>query len=358
LSRGVTNCLDLLLRRAVKVPHRHLAAATHFRRVATLGWVNLPRLSQILAGALFAKAGRMTLPRPILPGRVYMVTRRCAQRAFLLRPDDITNQIFLYALGVAAQRFNIRIIAVTTMSNHYHAVVHDLDGTLPRFLELFHVLTARPLNRHRNRQENFWAAEQANFNYCVEQRDVLEKTVYALANPVAAQLVDKVMNWPGVSSLAWLDGRTIVVKRPRLFFSRSGSLPDSVSLQLSGPPRYEGDRASWAAQVQQRVVDSEMSAAAVRRCANGRVIGRKTVLAASPFDRPTAAEPRSGLRPLIASKDSWARIQALSAIKEFRLLYQRARLAFRAGFRDVLFPAGTFALFHSCGVKVSPAQLS
>ena len=37
----------------------------------------------------------MTLPREVIPGRFYMVTRRCTQRLFLLRPDEETNNAFL-----------------------------------------------------------------------------------------------------------------------------------------------------------------------------------------------------------------------------------------------------------------------
>ncbi|MCC6355521.1 MAG: hypothetical protein IT577_16655, partial [Verrucomicrobiae bacterium] len=41
----------------------------------------------------------MTAPRQILPGQLYLVTRRCTQRQLLLRPDETTTQIFLYTLG-------------------------------------------------------------------------------------------------------------------------------------------------------------------------------------------------------------------------------------------------------------------
>ena len=45
----------------------------------------------------------MTLPREVIPERFYMVTRRCTQRLFLLRPDSETNNVFLYCLAEAAQ---------------------------------------------------------------------------------------------------------------------------------------------------------------------------------------------------------------------------------------------------------------
>jgi hypothetical protein len=35
-------------------------------------------------------------PRQVLPRQFYLITRRCAQREFLLRPDQATNNAFRY----------------------------------------------------------------------------------------------------------------------------------------------------------------------------------------------------------------------------------------------------------------------
>ena len=37
----------------------------------------------------------MTLPREVVPGRDYMITRRCSERRFFLRPDAATNNAFI-----------------------------------------------------------------------------------------------------------------------------------------------------------------------------------------------------------------------------------------------------------------------
>ena len=42
------------------------------------------------------------LPRQVLPGQFYLITRRCTQRQFLLRPDPVTNTVF-DGLGSAAR---------------------------------------------------------------------------------------------------------------------------------------------------------------------------------------------------------------------------------------------------------------
>jgi len=53
----------------------------------------------------------LTMPRPrqILANQFYLLSRRCTQRLFLLRPDDATTNAFLYCLAVAAQRYGIEI---------------------------------------------------------------------------------------------------------------------------------------------------------------------------------------------------------------------------------------------------------
>jgi putative transposase len=62
----------------------------------------------------------MTAPRQVLPGTTYLVTRRCSQRQFLLRPSRQTNQLFGFLLAVAAQRFHVDVHAFCVMSNHVH----------------------------------------------------------------------------------------------------------------------------------------------------------------------------------------------------------------------------------------------
>ena len=90
------------------------------------------------------------------------------QRQFLLRPDEKTNQAFLYCLGEAAQRFGIEIVGWLAMSNHYHAVVHDPLGRLPDFACHFHQMLAKCLNVRWSRWENLWSTEPPTYTLLVE----------------------------------------------------------------------------------------------------------------------------------------------------------------------------------------------
>jgi REP element-mobilizing transposase RayT len=179
----------------------------------------------------------MTLPREVLPGRFYMVTRRCTQRQFLLRPDKETNNAFIYCLAEAAQRFDIDVILPTAMANHHHTVIYDRHGTVPAFTEHFHKMLAKSQNALRGRWENFWSSEQVCVVRLVDVADVLRKLVYAATNPVKDRLVERVHHWPGVNGLAALLGRRpLHAARPRHFFRPGGSMPETVTLNLALPP--------------------------------------------------------------------------------------------------------------------------
>ena len=80
-----------------------------------------------------------------------MITRRCSERRFFLRPDAETNNAFIYCLGVAALKYGVRVIFTATMSNHHHTGVLDVDGRLPDFLAHFHKLLAKHQNALRGR---------------------------------------------------------------------------------------------------------------------------------------------------------------------------------------------------------------
>jgi hypothetical protein len=69
------------------------------------------RLAEILISAI-----GMSLPRQVLPGQFYMVTRRCTQRMFLLRPDAETNNALTYCLIEAAQRCQVEVILPCALS--------------------------------------------------------------------------------------------------------------------------------------------------------------------------------------------------------------------------------------------------
>jgi len=292
----------------------------------------------------------VTPPRQILEGASYLITRRCSQRQFLLKPSPIVNAVFGYVLAVAAARFGILVHAFCVLSNHLHIVLTDPRGQLPLFEQFVDSLLARALNAWYGRWENFFAPSTYSAVRLVTAEDVLEKCAYTLANPVAAGLVPRGCRWPGRwSNPDRIGGKREVVTRPNHFFSPSGQMPASAELRLVAPSGFESDEVFRRALVE-RLAEHEKRARVDLEAQGRPFLGVKRVLAQRHTDSPRPGEPRMGLNPRIAARDRWKRVEALARLKEFVTAYRAALREFRGGVRNVLFPEGTYLLRVSFGV--------
>ena len=298
----------------------------------------------------------MTVPRPIAPGRTYLVSRRCTRREYLLRPDPRTEQIYLYCVGEAAARYGVTLHGWIALSNHHHLVVRDNHGNLPEFLAHLHKLLAKAMNAYRGRWENLFAAEQCSVVYLVEDGDRFDKLVYLLCNAVSDHLVERVAEWPGACSLAQhLSGLPKTVQRPTGYFRKDGPMPEHVTLRAERLDGFEhlSDEA-WCAKIRDAVREEEQRARAERAKRGMHVLGAKRIRRASITDRPSTLERRRVLRPCVACRNKDVRVAELVALKTFRAEHRAARLRLAAGERDVVFPFGTYR-FARMGVRCAAA---
>ena len=299
----------------------------------------------------------MTLPREILPGTDYLITRRCTQRQFLLRPDDETNNAFLYCLAVAAQRFGIDVIISIMMSNHHHTAIRDHHGNVSEFMEHFHKLLARCMNCYRGRTENFFSSEEPSVVRLVDRADVINKVVYAATNPVKDFLVARAADWPGVNGLAALLGQKVLrAVRPKHFFSEDGDMPETVELRMV-VPEHLGDPQAFLDEVEHRVTELELAYDRLRVALKRSVVGRYRILRQSWRDTPSSDESRRTIKPRVAAQNKWARMAALLRRREFLDAYHAARHALLAGI-PIPFPAGTYWLRRFMNVPVAAAPLN
>jgi putative transposase len=286
----------------------------------------------------------VTAPRRIVPGTTYLVSRRCTQREFLLKPSVVTNLVFKFVLAVAAARYGILVHAACVMSNHYHLVVTDPRASLPDFSHLLDGVLAKALNALHGRWENFWTPFSYSAVALVSPADIVEKVAYTLANPATAGLVEHGAQWPGI----WSAPHSVSqhgerVERPGHYFARNGSMPESQELAFSTPPGFESVEVFQALVIAR--VDQLEQEAARRREANGKpVLGKRGVLSQRPTDRPTSQEPRRVLNPRIASADGPTRIDKLGGLVSFLERYKEAMRHFCRGERHVAFPFGTYLM--------------
>lgn len=288
----------------------------------------------------------MTAPRMILPGRFYLVSRRCTQRQFLLRPDTETNNAFVYCLAVAADRLGIEVLLTCAMSNHHHTVVFDRYGTLPAFTEQFHKLLAKCQNALRGRSENVWAAEQVSTVPLDGEDSILRAMVYAATNPVKDGLVERVHHWPGVNSWTSLRmGRPVRATRPRHYFSSAGEMPSEVSLQLVLPAEL-GDVEVFLADLRRHIAAKEEEILNERRKTGARVQGRQSVLRQSWRASSVTTEQRKSQK-----RQLWSGIVPQRIDRGFLVAYRTARASWGRGL-PIPFPAGTYWLRRHAYVPI------
>ena len=296
----------------------------------------------------------MTVPRQVLENTASMVTRRCTQRQYLLTPNAVCNNAVIYCIIVAAQKTGICLLDFMTMPNHVHDGVFDPKGELVAFYTEFHRLLAKCMNARLGRWENFWASQQTNVVRLETANDVMDKMVYIATNPVTAGLVERVEDWPGAFGYrALITGEPLRATRPEDYFDEDGEMPAEVQMTLRIPPEL-GDHDAFVAKLKRLVGNVEREEARKRQETGRKVLGRNAVMRRSWRESPTSKSPRRGLRPTIAAKDFWRRLEAIQRRRDFLSRYRIARQALLAG-APIPFPHGTYWLKRFMNVAVERA---
>jgi REP element-mobilizing transposase RayT len=269
---------------------------------------------------------------------------------FLLRPSALVTAVFEYALAVKSREYGIQLHAYCVLSNHWHCVLTDPHGRLPEFQRDLGSTIARALNAAHGRWESFWAPGSYSAVALQTADDVLDKMAYVLANPVAAGLVRHGAQWPGLwSAPASIGAGARQVRRPDHYFRKVGPTPQAAELELTCPAHFDSVEV-LRERLAEELTRREDQAARDLAADGGAFVGAKKVLAQNPFRKPAHSEPRRGLKPRVAGRDRWKRIEAIARLKSFIAAYREAWRAFTRGAREVLFPEGTYWMRVACGV--------
>ena len=291
----------------------------------------------------------MASPRRVIPGHSSHYS--ALQSAHFPSSPERGDYAYSGVLpGVRTREDRVVLHAACFMSNHHHLVVSDPMGLLPDFLRELHRLTAKAMNALQGQRENLWSAEPCSAVRLADDQDVVDKIAYVAANPVAAGLVQKPEDWPGLSMwIAW--GRDNYTTS-RLFSGRRGMPGKPCSSRLS--PRLEhGD----SVQRVRCAIAMKVAEAHRKMQIAGRVfIGRAAVLTQSLVKQAMSFEPRRVIVPTVAAKHPQARKALLAIQKVFRVAYRRALSAWKAGQRDSVFPFGTWwmRVHHSAQCELQP----
>jgi putative transposase len=141
---------------------------------------------------------------------------------------------------------------------------------------------------------------------------------------------------------ALLGGHALHATRPRHFFRPQGPMPTAVTLRLALPSEL-GDPQQQLDELRAQVAATEAAMAAERMRIGARILGRRMILRQAWRDCPVSRAPRRNLRPRIAARSQWARLEAFRRNREFLAAYRDARARWVAG-DAIPFPVGTYWL--------------
>ena len=243
------------------------------------------------------------------------------------------------------------------MSNHFHICLTDEDSELSTFMEHLNGHLAKLINaidRERGQvfERRFAAIE------ILDDEAMLDRVVYAITNPVAANLVRRHDDWPGLA--LWfgnVPGPVHVQRLRRNDLRRAQRIAQRLGLEVHEADFYDHaelllhrDHALDPDRVRSAIRDREEHLARQR---TGDVLGADRVLRADPFDRPD--RPKRSPMPLCHTSDRATWDEFRRTWRAFVRAYHEASAAFRAGAFAVLFPENTFRPPLPLRIQAPPA---
>jgi hypothetical protein len=286
------------------------------------------------------------------PQTLISITNRTIQGRYLLLPGPGFNDIFLGILGRAQRQHEIKICAFWVMSSHFHLLLIADDGqSVAGFMRDLQSKLAREVNRLTGWRGTVFERRYDLAVVTEEEQAQVERLRYILGQGVEANLVERVLEWPGAHCAAsLLDGTPLEghwFDRTREYAARNQG-EDFDSLAFATPETIEltpipcwADLSPDAYRrcVQALVNDLESEATRARR-PGSQVLGVAAILAQDPQHRPTKLDRSPA--PLVHAATKAARKFFYEIYAAFVRAFRIATEALRRGERDAPFPSGSF----------------
>ena len=303
----------------------------------------------------------MTRPRIVNPSATLAVSRRTTRRHYLLHPDEgrQMEQAYWYCLAYAAELHGVIVHAACLMSTHSHAVITDVRGEYPRFLQTFHRHLALCTKAYRGWPEEVFNKDSTAVHVLLTPEAILEAIAYLIANPVEAGAVRYARDWPGAQTLpADVGTRVVRVRRPSFYFDPDNrQWPDALALRLEMPVALELDYGPELARqrIAERVRDKQHHAWNKARRTGMAFVGPRRVLRFAHTKRASSDEVFGSLNPQFAAAGHrGAATEAVKRLRAFTAQYRQAFAAWNAGDRNACFPEGTWWMRVCHGARCGP----
>ncbi len=275
------------------------------------------------------------------------------QGRYLLRPSASLNDIILGVLGRAQRLRPVEVCAVSVLSNHLHLLlVADDAQQVARFMQYVGSNLAREVNRLTGWSGSVFHSRYSMIVVSDEEEAQVGRLRYVLSQSCKENLVERLRDWPGVSSVRTLvDGEPLTghwIDRTleRIARARRGSLDITElatieRLVLSPIPRRRHLSPEMHQRATAELVDAiEQEAAAERKRTGIRALGVRAILAQHPQHRPETIAKSPA--PLIHAASRAVRRAFYEAYARFVAAFRAAAETLRRGDSGSIFPAGSF----------------
>jgi REP element-mobilizing transposase RayT len=284
------------------------------------------------------------------PNTPVEITQRILHGRLLLRPSEELRQIILGVLGRAQRLYDMPIHSYVFLSNHYHLIVTPRDAHhLAAFMAYVSGNLAREIARLYGWPEKVWGRRYSHVPIVGEAAQV-DRLRYVLAQGVKEGLVERATDWPGVNSLrTLLDG---TMRQRGTWYDRSAAYRARRTQRRLEPQAWTHEEtvvlsrlpalaalsdAQHVAFVAGLVSELELEAARERE----RPAAGAGVIAQKAPETETALRRKSPI-PLVHAATRELRRAFKAAYRAFVDAYVAASKRFRDGFRDAVFPEGSF----------------
>jgi len=168
-------------------------------------------------------------PKLFISGKAYFASSRMEEGLPLL-PYKIINTI-IWGIASRAQRlYPVEIVGMLFMANHFHLCLVAIDPqAVSDFFRYMKAELGHAVNRMLGRRKHtVWEAGYDS-PIVLTAPDVMRYLVYLYSNPVSAELIDSIDQYPGVSTWEMFDARQTSKKARWIRRSAIPLLADQLS---------------------------------------------------------------------------------------------------------------------------------
>ncbi|MCO4762600.1 MAG: transposase [Myxococcales bacterium] len=284
----------------------------------------------------------------------YEITTRTINGEFLMKPGEQMALIIVGVIARAQEMTGVRIHAFQFMSNHYHLIITVRNTRQKsKFMRLVNGNLSKKLNHLHGRRGTMWHRRFRAIGIAPDEETQVSRLRYVMAHGVKEDLVAKVGDWPGVSSLPWLlRGESIFgvwtdftarynASRRKNYTPLAGEFDTVYELRMTVMPCWSKSSVEcWRQKVRELATEIDETAARRRQESGASVMGLQKALSAGGPSREITKRRRPA--PKVHAVCPVVRERLKAGLRAIADAYAEASARFRDGEWDVEFPEGTF----------------